>query len=154
VVRENRFSRNGTTVAVETGSSGIRFQSNRVELESPRPENLAAKGVASASCSPETAARALDGVCRGDDHAWAPGHVRVGDWFQVDLKQVCAVDSVVLFPRDGKHPRFLPRLPDTRFADGRVPWRGDPALQGDRPARTSWSFRMRSRREITAISGS
>ena len=101
VVRENRFSRNGTTLAVETGSSGVRFHGNRVELESPRPENLAANGVASASCSPETAARALDGVCRGDDHAWAPGHVRVGDWFQVDLKKDCAVDSVVLFPRDG-----------------------------------------------------
>lgn len=64
VIRENRFSRNGTTLAVEPGSSGIRFHGNRVELESPRPENLAAKGVASASCSPETAARALDGVCR------------------------------------------------------------------------------------------
>ncbi|MGA2257374.1 MAG: right-handed parallel beta-helix repeat-containing protein [Thermoguttaceae bacterium] len=106
VIRDNCFSRNGTTLAVETGSSGVRFQGNRVELESPRPENLAAKGVASASCSPETAARALDGVCRGDDHAWAPGHVRVGDWFQVDLKKACEVDSVVLFPRDGNTHDF------------------------------------------------
>ena len=47
-IRENRFSRNGTTLAVEAGSSGVRFQGNRIELESPRPENLAAKGVASA----------------------------------------------------------------------------------------------------------
>ncbi len=106
VIRENRFSRNATTLAVEAGSSGTRFHGNRIELESPRPENLAARGVASASCSPETAALAIDGVCRGDDHAWAPGHVRVGDWFQVDLKEVCAVDSVVLFPRDGNTHDF------------------------------------------------
>jgi parallel beta-helix repeat protein len=106
VVRENRFSRNGTGLAVEAGSSGTRFQGNRIELESPRPENLAAKGVASASCSPATAARAIDGVHRGDDRAWAPGHVRVGDWFQVDLKKVCEVDSVVLFPRDGNTHDF------------------------------------------------
>ncbi len=106
MIRENRFSRNGTTLAVEAGSSGTRFQGNRIELESPRPENLAAKGVASASCSPETAARALDGVYRGDDHAWAPGHVGVGDWFQVDLKKILAVDSVVLFPRDGNTHDF------------------------------------------------
>ena len=66
------------------------MRANRIELEPPRPENLAAKGTASASCSAETAARALDGVYRGDDHAWAPGHVRVGDWFQVDLRKVCA----------------------------------------------------------------
>lgn len=105
-IRENRFSRNGTTLAVETGSSGIQVQGNRVELESPRPENLAAKGLASASCSPETAARALDGVCRGDDHAWAPGHVAVGDWFEVDLKKVCEVDGLVLFPRDGNTHDF------------------------------------------------
>ena len=106
VIRENRFSRNGTTLVVEAGSSGTRFQGNRIELESPRPENLAAKGVASASCSPETAARALDGVYRGDDHAWAPGHVGVGDWFQVDLKKVREVDSVVLFPRNGNTHDF------------------------------------------------
>ena len=106
VIRENRFSRNGTVLVVEAGSSGTQVRGNRIELESPRPENLAAKGVASASCSPETAARALDGVYRGDDHAWAAGHVRVGDWFQVDLGKVREVDSVVVFPRDGNTHDF------------------------------------------------
>lgn len=106
VIRENRFSRNGTVLVVEAGSSGTQFHGNRIELESPRPENLAAKGTASASCSPDTAARALDGVYRGDDHAWAPGHVGVGDWFQVDLGKVRQVDSVVLFPRDGNTHDF------------------------------------------------
>jgi parallel beta-helix repeat protein len=100
VIRENRFSRNGTALTVEAGCSGTQLRGNRIELESPRPVNLAAGGAASAACSPETAARALDGIYRGDTHAWAPGHVRVGDWFQVDLGKVCAVDSVVLFPRD------------------------------------------------------
>ncbi|MCX6923098.1 MAG: right-handed parallel beta-helix repeat-containing protein, partial [Verrucomicrobia bacterium] len=106
VVRENRFSRNGTVLVVEAGSSGTQFHGNRIELESPRPENLAAKGVASASRSPDTAGRALDGVYRGDDHAWTPGHVGVGDWFQVDLGKVSQVDSVVLFPRDGNTHDF------------------------------------------------
>jgi parallel beta-helix repeat protein len=106
VIRENRFSRNGTVLVVEAGSSGTQLRGNRIELESPRPEYFAAKGAASASCSPGTAARALDGVYRGDDHAWAPGHVGVGDWFQVDLGKVREVDSVVVFPRDGNTHDF------------------------------------------------
>jgi len=106
MIRENRFSRNGTVLVVEEGSSGTRFRGNRVELESPRPVNVAVKGVATASCSPETAARALDSAYRGDNHAWAPGHVRVGDWFQVDLGRIRKVDSIVLFPRDGNTHDF------------------------------------------------
>lgn len=96
-------SNNNRNVQTTNVSSPTDISHNNLPCENSitATDNLAYGKSATASVDSGTAARAVDGIVFSENHAWSPGHVEAGQYWQVDLGNVYNISEIVLFPYYG-----------------------------------------------------